>query len=77
MAVLSGGARGACIPSAGATGDVSLTALEIAGNASVLAEWLDMPVTQLLDEFEITWVTDRSPGLVAVSFTTPDGIVRI
>jgi Glyoxalase-like domain len=64
-------------PSCGATGEVALTKLEISGEAPRVAAWLDTPAEYSVGDFDIEWVTGPEPGVVAASFTTPDGIVRI
>ncbi len=65
-------------PSRAASGDVDLSSLEIAGSPSRVAEWLGEPESHPLDDVEVKWCApDGSPGLVAVTFSTADGPVRI
>lgn len=65
-------------PSADATGDVGLSKLEIAGNPERVAEWLGEPAQHPLDDVDVDWVAPHgTPGILAASFTTPDGMVRI
>ena len=65
-------------PSAGATGDVSFSALEIAGDPGRVSEWLGQPVEQPLEDIKVDWVAPHgTPGILAVQFQTPDGLVRI
>jgi hypothetical protein len=65
-------------PSNGATGHVALCKVEIAGDPTRVAEWLGTPPEYSIGEFEVDWVAPHGvPGILAVSFTTPDGIVRI
>jgi glyoxalase-like protein len=64
-------------PSAGATGHVTLSKLEIAGDPSRVADWLDTPPDYATGDHEVDWVAGPPPGLVAATFTTPEGPVRI
>ncbi|MFL6021761.1 MAG: VOC family protein [Marmoricola sp.] len=65
-------------PSAGSTGNISLEALEIAGDPARVTEWLGAPVEQPLEDVKVDWVAPNgTPGIVAVSFQTPNGLVRL
>jgi len=65
-------------PSVGATGRISLEALEIAGDPARVTEWLGAPVEQPLEDVKVDWVAPNgTPGVVAVSFQTPNGLVRL
>jgi hypothetical protein len=65
-------------PSSGATGHVGLSKVEIAGDPSRVADWLGTPLDYRIGEFDVEWVAlHGTPGIQAVSFTTPDGVVRI
>jgi hypothetical protein len=65
-------------PSREATGHVTLSRLEIAGDPSRVADWLGAPVSRPLDGLDVEWVAPNgTPGVVAASFATPDGVVRI
>jgi hypothetical protein len=65
-------------PSAGASGEISLAALEIAGDPTRVSEWLDNSVEQPLEEIKVEWVAPNgTPGIVAAQFQTASGIVRI
>lgn len=65
-------------PSAGASGEVSLASLEIAGDPARVSEWLNNAVEQPLEEVKVEWVAPHgTPGIVAASFQTASGIVRI
>jgi len=65
-------------PSTGATGEISLASLEIAGDPARVSEWLGQPVERPLEDVKVEWVAPNgTPGLVAVTFQTPDGLVRI
>jgi hypothetical protein len=65
-------------PSAGGSGRISLESLEIAGDPARVSEWLGQPVEQPLEDVKVEWVAPNgTPGLTAVSFQTPNGLVRI
>jgi hypothetical protein len=65
-------------PSAGATGNVSLECLEIAGDPARVSEWLGESVDAPLEDVKVEWVAPNgTPGIVAAQFQTRDGIVRI
>ena len=59
--------------------DIRITKLEIAGDASVVNEWLGSLNGNPLDDVEVEWVPtgDNVVGLVAAHFSTPNGIVRV
>lgn len=60
--------------------DTRIAALEIAGAPERVASWLGEPTHHPLDEVEVLWLNEedpRGPGLVAVTFDTPRGPVRI
>jgi hypothetical protein len=58
---------------------VQLSGLEIAGDRSVVDSYLSGSATQPLDGVEVTWLPpgDDGSGLVAASFRTAQGIVRV
>jgi hypothetical protein len=65
-------------PSAGSSGRVRLESLEIAGDPGRVSDWLGGSVGGSLDDVDVRWVApDGTPGLLAASFTTPHGAVRI
>jgi hypothetical protein len=65
-------------PSAGATGDVRLGALEIAGDPNRVSDWLGNCVDGPLEDVDVQWVAPHgTPGVVAARFLTPIGAVRI
>lgn len=65
-------------PSSGSTGNISLEALEIAGDPARVTEWLGAPVEQPLEDVKVDWVAPNgTPGIVAVAFQTPNGLVRL
>ncbi len=65
-------------PSAGASGDVSLECLEIAGDPARVSEWLGQSVDQPLGGVKVDWVAPHgTPGIVAAQLQTPLGLVRL
>ncbi len=66
-------------PSKAATGRVSLETLEIAGDPKSAAEWLGVPSADPIGGVDVEWVgsKDVRPGIIAASFATADGVVRI
>jgi hypothetical protein len=65
-------------PSAGASGNISLSKVEIAGDPQRVASWLDTPYEHRIGEFEVEWVAPNgTPGIIAATFGTPNGPVRI
>jgi hypothetical protein len=65
-------------PSAGATGEISLAALEIAGDPARVSDWLGQPVEKPLEDVKVEWVAPNgTPGVIAAQFQTKSGIVRI
>lgn len=64
-------------PSADGQDGVRIARLEIAGNPDRVAKWLGEPEDHPLDDVEVDWVDGDEPGLVAVTFATPGGDVRI
>ena len=64
-------------PSAGG-GHVVLTRLEIAGDPHRVDDWLGGHPDEVLDDIEIDWLDpDGQPGLIAATFETAQGRVRI
>ncbi len=65
-------------PSQGASGNVELVKIEIAGDPHRVSAWLDTPYEHRIGTFDVEWVAPNgTPGLVAVSFQTANGLVRI
>lgn len=65
-------------PSVGATTDVTISGLEIAGDPARVREWLGLPADQTSTFIDFTFVAPHgTPGLLAVTFDTPDGPVTI
>jgi hypothetical protein len=65
-------------PSGHASGRLSLRKLEIAGSPDRVAEWVGLPSVASIGGTDLEWTAPNGrPGIVAVSFATADGIVRI
>jgi len=65
-------------PSAGASGEVGLTALEIAGDPGRVTQWLGQSSLEALSDIQVDWVAPHgAPGVLAAHFTTSAGDVRI
>lgn len=65
-------------PSIGASGSLSLSKVEIAGDPHRVSAWLDTPYEHRIGEFAVEWVAPNGvPGIVAATFATPHGSVRI
>jgi hypothetical protein len=62
-------------PSTGVEVPIGIAAAEICGDVEMVVAWLDEPLERA--DFRIDWIADQDPGLVAVHFATPHGIVRI
>jgi hypothetical protein len=64
-------------PSAGASGNLHLDCLEIAGDPHRVREWLGDTLDPL-EDVEVQWVAPHgTPGIVAAQFKTLKGLVRI
>jgi hypothetical protein len=65
-------------PSGHATGRLSLQKLEIAGHPDRVAEWVGLPSVTSIGGTDLEWTAPSgTPGIVAVSFATANGVVRI
>ncbi|HET7173118.1 MAG TPA: VOC family protein [Nocardioidaceae bacterium] len=65
-------------PSADATGAVGLTGLEIAGDRARVADWLGVDLGRATWGLDLSWVpAEAAGGIRSVTFSTPDGPVRI
>jgi len=65
-------------PSQGAESEVELIALEIAGDPQRVADWLGEPAVEALDTIDVRWVAPHgTPGILAATFSTPLGDVRL
>src|ERR1035437_2006095 len=65
-------------PSVGATTDVTIRGLKIAGDPDRVCEWLGLPADQTSTVIDFTFVDPHgTPCLLAVTFDTPEGAVII
>ena len=65
-------------PSQMAPSDVELVALDIAGSPQRLSDWLGEPAVDALETIDVNWTAPHGlPGIMAVTFRTPQGDVRI
>jgi hypothetical protein len=65
-------------PSAGASGELALCALEIAGDPGRVLDWLGEPALAALSDVTVDWVAPHgTPGILAAHFVTADGNVRV
>jgi hypothetical protein len=65
-------------PSQGASGNVELVKIEIAGDPHRVSAWLDTPYEHRIGTFDVEWVAPNgTPGIVAATFATSNGSVRI
>ena len=63
-------------PSRGAN-PISIKSIEISGDAQTITDYLGAPNNHPLDNIDIVWVQTETPGIVAVTFETAHGLVRI
>lgn len=54
---------------------VTLKSIAIAGDQQMVTEYLGSPKNNPLDDVEVQWVEAEEPGIVSVTFDTPNGIV--
>lgn len=65
-------------PSSGASDEISLASLEIAGDPARVSDWLGQSVDQPLEDVKVEWGAPNGvPGIIAAQFQTRDGLVRI
>jgi hypothetical protein len=65
-------------PSQMAESDIELVALDIAGSPQRLSDWLGEPAVHALEQIDVNWTAPHGlPGIMAVTFRTPQGDVRI
>lgn len=59
--------------------DIRITKLEIAGDPTVVHDWLGALNGNPLDDVEVEWISAHGDivGLVAAHFSTPNGIIRV
>lgn len=65
-------------PGRGGNAEFGLATLEIAGDPRRVSEWLGQTVEAPLEDIEVEWVAPHgTPGIIAVQFRTPHGLVRV
>lgn len=65
-------------PSVGAETSVSIDSLQIGGDPARVAEWLGLPASMTSPVIQFEFVAPRgTPGLLAVTFGTPEGPVTV
>lgn len=65
-------------PSSDAHTDVTISGLEIAGDPDRVREWLGLPADKTSTVIDFTFIAPHgTPGLLAVTFETPNGPVTI
>jgi len=65
-------------PSDGATTEVTITGLQIAGNPDRVTDWLGLPNGTVGTEIDFRFIAPHgTPGLLSVTFDTPTGPVTI
>ena len=65
-------------PSQMAASDIELVALDIAGSPQRLSDWLGEPAVDALEQIDVNWTAPHGlPGIMAATFRTPNGDVRI
>lgn len=56
---------------------VALRSIAIAGDKQMISEYLGSPENHPLDDVEVEWVESTEPGVVSVTFDTPNGPVTL
>ncbi|MET1037738.1 MAG: VOC family protein [Aeromicrobium sp.] len=65
-------------PSQMAPSEIELVAIDIAGSPSRLSDWLGEPAVDALETIDVNWTAPHGlPGVMAVTFRTPQGDVRV
>jgi Glyoxalase-like domain len=65
-------------PGNGASGNINLHCLEIAGDPGRVSDWLGQSVDAPLEDVKVEWIAPHgTPGVVAAQFQTRNGLVRI
>jgi hypothetical protein len=65
-------------PSQMAETGIELIALDIAGSPQRLSDWLGEPAVDALEQIDVNWTAPHGlPGIMAATFRTPQGDVRI
>ena len=57
--------------------NISIKSIEMSGDANTVSEYLGEPLNNLLDGITVQWVDSDAPGIIAVTFETSHGLVRI
>ena len=63
-------------PSTGAS-NVTVERIEIAGDPHTVSAYIDENFMDVMDGVYVEWVEAEHPGVIAVTFATPNGTVRI
>ncbi|MDO9485159.1 MAG: VOC family protein [Actinomycetota bacterium] len=63
-------------PSKGAA-KVTVERIEIAGDPNTVSAYIDENFMDVMDGVYVEWVEAENPGIIAVTFATPNGAVRI
>ena len=63
-------------PSVGAS-NVTVERIEIAGDPNTVSAYIDENFMDVMDGVYVEWVESEQPGVIAVTFATPNGLVRI
>lgn len=65
-------------PSVGATTAVTISGLQIAGSPERVCEWLGLPADETSTVINFTFIAPHgTPGLLSVTFDTPEGPITI
>jgi hypothetical protein len=65
-------------PSQMVESDIELVAIDIAGSPTRLSDWLGEPAVDALETIDVNWTAPHGlPGVMAVTFRTPEGDVRV
>ena len=65
-------------PSQMAASEITLTSLDIAGSPDRLSDWLGEPAIDALGDINVNWTAPNGlPGIMAATFSTPAGEIRI
>jgi hypothetical protein len=65
-------------PSQMAESEIELVAIDIAGSPNRLSDWLGEPAVDALETIDVNWTAPHGlPGVMAVTFRTPAGDVRV
>jgi hypothetical protein len=65
-------------PSVGATADVTISGIQIAGDPKRVSEWLGRPAHETSTVIDFDFVAPHgTPGLLTVTFATPKGPVTV